>query len=127
MTARRYGTIATVVRITAEDVTPLVDQMIDLLRKPHERSRSRRLTDWFQGSSHRDDEWRAQQLELFSDLRRRLDDLSQDFSDEAAHLVRWMDWDLDLERQPEEIQALAPRIQHALELLERSRRTRPPE
>jgi len=32
-----------------------------------------------------------------------------------------MDWDLDLEWQPEEIQRLAPRIQQALYLLERSR------
>jgi hypothetical protein len=63
----------------------------------------------------------AQNLTLFSDLRRRLDDPAESFSAEAAHLFRWMDWDWDLERQPEDVRSLAPRIQQALGLLERSR------
>jgi hypothetical protein len=114
-----------VVRITADDVKPMVDQMIELLRRRDERSRPRRIADWFQGDSHRDHDWRAQSLTFFSDLRRRLDDPAERFSDEAAHLFRWLDWDAELERQPAEIRALTPRIQQALGLLERSRDTAP--
>jgi hypothetical protein len=38
------------VRLTADDVKPMVDEMIELLRQPHVRSRTRRLTDWFRGA-----------------------------------------------------------------------------
>ena len=99
----------------------MVDRMIELLRRPVGRSRGRRVADWLWGEGRRDDEWRARALSLFSDLRRRLDDPTERFCDEAAHLTRWLDWDLDLERQPEEIRTLVPKIQQALGLLERSR------
>jgi hypothetical protein len=39
-------------------------------------------------------------LRFFFNLRRRLDDPAESFSYGAAHLIRWMDWDWDLERQP---------------------------
>jgi hypothetical protein len=109
------------VRLTADDVKPMVDEMIELLRQPHVRSRTRRLTDWFRGAGERDEAWRAQASGYFTDLRGRLEDPRADFSDDAAHLIRWMDWDLDLERQPESIGSLAAKIQQALGLLERSR------
>jgi transcriptional regulator GlxA family with amidase domain len=112
--------LATVVRVTADDVRPMVDQMIELLRQPHGRSLSRRIADWFQGTSRRDEEWRAQTLSYFTDMRSRLDDPGRSFADDAAHLMRWLDWDLDLERQPESIGALAAKIQQALGLLDRS-------
>ena len=108
-------------RISVDDVKPLVDQMIDLLRQPHEPSRRSSLAAWFTGSGERGTKWRAHALTFFLDLRRRLDDPGETFADDAAHLVRWMDWDWDLERQPDEIRSLAPRIQQALGLLERSR------
>jgi hypothetical protein len=110
-----------VVRISADDLKPMVDEMIELLRHPQQRSRWRRVADGLLGSSDRDDEWRAKNLARFSDVRDRLDDPAESFSAEAAHLVRWMDWDWDLERQSEEIRTLAPRNQQALGLLERSR------
>jgi hypothetical protein len=109
-------------RVTPEDVKPMVDQVIDLLRRPHVRGRKRRIADWFAGTTGRDMEWRAQWLEYFTDLRLRLDDPDARFSDDAAHLIRWMDWDMDLEqRQPEVIGSLAAKIQQALGLIERSR------
>lgn len=111
--------------MTADDVKPMVDQMIDLLRQPYQANLRNRVAAWFQGRSGRDDEWRAQSLIFFLNLRRRLDDPAESFADEAVHLMRWMDWDWDLERQPDDIGSLAPRIQHGLELLERSRRKRP--
>jgi len=103
----------------------MVDQMIGLLQQPDRRSRWQRITEWFRDTSDRQAEWRAGWSSFFSDLRKRLDDPAESFDDEAHHLIRWMDWDLDLERQPEEIQHLAPRIQQALDLLERSRSRRP--
>jgi hypothetical protein len=109
------------VRLAREDVKPLVDRMIGLLREPPRRSGWQRIRDWVMDTTGQQAEWRTEWLSFFSDLRTRLDDPAQRFDDEAHHLIRWMDWDLDLERQPEEIQRLAPRIQQALYLLERSR------
>jgi hypothetical protein len=54
-------------------------------------------------------------------MRSRLDDPGRSFADDATHLMRWLDWDLDLERQPESIGSLAAKIQQALGLLDRSR------
>ena len=108
--------------VTRDDVKPMVDRMIHLLRQPHRRTRRQRIADWIGDRVERDAEWRANALSFFCDLRNRLDDPKARFDDEAHHLVRWMDWDLDLERQEEEIQRLTPRIQQALDLLERSRR-----
>jgi hypothetical protein len=119
------GNIVAIAHIAPDDVKALVDQMIWLLRQPDPRSRWQRITDWFADSSDRQAEWRANELRFFSHLRKRLDDPAESFDDEAHHLIRWMDWDLDLERQSEEIQRLAPRIQQALHLLERSRSRRP--
>jgi hypothetical protein len=107
--------------VTRDDVKPLVDQMIQLLQQPDRRSRWQRIADWVADRTDWQLEWRANALRFFSDLRKRLNDPAESFEDEAHHLIRWMDWDLDLERQPEEIQRLAPRIQQALYLLERSR------
>ena len=95
--------------------------MIRLLEQPDRRTRWQRIRDWVADASDQRAEWRATALRFFSDLRKRLDDPAQTFDDEAHHLMRWMEWDLDLEGQPEEIQRLAPRIQQALYLLERSR------
>jgi hypothetical protein len=108
-------------RVARDDVKPLVDHMIRLLRQPDRRSRWQRIRDWVADTTDQQAEWRANALKFFADLRKRLDDPAESFDDEAHHLIRWMDWDLDLERQPEEIQRLAPRIQQALYLLERSR------
>lgn len=108
-------------RVAREDVKPLVDEMIRLLRQPDRSSLWRRIADWVAGATERDATWRADELRFFSDLRKRLDDPAESFDDEAHHLIRWMDWDLDLEREREEIRRLAPKIQQALYLLERSR------
>jgi hypothetical protein len=108
-------------RVARDDVKPLVDEMIRLLQQPDRPSPWQRIVDWFTDTTNRRAEWRANALTFFSELRKRLDDPAESFDDEAHHLIRWMDWDLDLERQPEEIQHLAPRIQQALYLLERSR------
>jgi hypothetical protein len=113
-------------RVTHDDVKPMVDQMIELLQQPRQRSIWQRISDWVGDRADRDAEWRANTLALFTDLRRRLDDPDARFEDEAHHLVRWLDWDLDLERQATEIQDLAPRIQQALYLLERSRKREHP-
>jgi hypothetical protein len=111
--------------VARDDVKPLIDQMIRLLQQPERRGRWQGITDWFRDTTDRQAEWRANALRFFSDLRKRLDDPAESLDDEAHHLIRWMDWDLDLERQSEEIQRLAPRIQQALYLLERSRSRRP--
>jgi hypothetical protein len=115
------GTVFVMARVAPDDVKPLVDEMIRLLKQPDRRSNWRRITDWVADTTDRRAEWRADWLRFFSDLRKRLDDPEESFDDEAHHLIRWMDWDLDLERQPGEIERLAPRIQQALYLLERSR------
>jgi hypothetical protein len=109
-------------RVARDGVKPLVDEMIRLLQLPDRRSRRQRIADWVADTTDRRAEWRANTLGFFSDLRNRLDDPAERFDDEAHHLIRWLDWDLDLERQPEEIRHLVPRIQQALYLLERSRR-----
>jgi hypothetical protein len=62
---KQSGNIAFVVQVTPNDVKPMVDRMIVLLRQPHQRSRRRRVADWFQGSSERDAEWRADALAFF--------------------------------------------------------------
>lgn len=115
------GTVFVMARVAPDDVKPLVDEMIRLLKQPDRRSKWRRITDWVADTTDRGAEWRADWLTFFSDLRKRLDDPEESFDDEAHHLVRWMDWDLDLEREAGEIERLAPRIQQALYLLERSR------
>ena len=99
----------------------MVDRMLDLLAEPRPRSRSSRLKDLLLGLDDPEPEWRRNAVLFFSNLRRRLDDPEERFSDEAAHLTRWMDWDSDLERQPPEIGQLTYKIQQALDLLERSR------
>jgi hypothetical protein len=109
------------VGVARDDVKPLVEEMIQLLQQPDRPSLWRRIANWVTGTTERDAEWRANELRFFSELRKRLDDAAESFDDEAHHLIRWMDWDSDLERQPEEIRRLAPRIQQALYLLERSR------
>jgi hypothetical protein len=99
----------------------MVDRMLDLLAEPRPRSRSGRLRNLLLGLDDPEPEWRRGATLVFSDLRRRLDDPDERFGDEAAQLTRWMDWDSDLERQPAEVRQLTTKIQHALELLERSR------
>ena len=99
----------------------MVERMLDLLADPRPRSRSSRLRKLLLGLDDRDLEWRHNAGLVCSDLLRRLDDPDERFSDEAAHLTRWMDWDSRLERQPAEVRQLTTKIQHALELLERSR------
>jgi hypothetical protein len=98
----------------------MIDRLLDLLAEPRPRSRLSRLRDLLLGFEDPDPEWRRDATVWFSDLRRRLDDPDERFSREAAHLVRWMDWDSDLQRQTAEIRRLTSKIQHALELLERS-------
>jgi hypothetical protein len=119
---RTWGNTVVVAQVAPDDVKPLVERMIALLRQPEPRSRRQRIAGWFTGGNGA--AWRRDALAYFSDLRTRLDDPTATFEDDGHHLVRWLDWDLGLERQPEEIRHLAPRIQHALELLERSRTRR---
>jgi hypothetical protein len=107
-------------RVARDDVKPLVEEMIKLLQQPHRPALRQRIANWLAGTAERDAQWRAEEARLFSDLRKRLDDPAASFDDEAHHLIRWMDWDSDLERQSQEIRLLAPRIQQALYLLERS-------
>jgi hypothetical protein len=78
------GNIASVVQVTADDVKPMVDRTIAGLLEPHPRSRRRGVADWSHGSSHRDGEWRANALRFFLNLRRRLDDPAESFSEDAA-------------------------------------------
>jgi len=100
----------------------MVDQMLELLAEPRPRSRSSRVRELFLGRDHPDpDEWRRNALLFFSNLRLRLDDPNERFIDEADHLVRWMDWESELELQGAEVGRLAARIQQALDLLECSR------
>ena len=81
----------------------MVDRMLDLLAEPRRRSRLSRLRNLLLGLDDPDPDWRRKATLLFSNLRRRLDDPAERFSDEVAQLTRWMDWDSDLERQPAEI------------------------
>lgn len=113
------------VAVTSDDVKPMVDRMLELLAEDRPRSRWRRLRDVLLGLEDPDPDWRREAVLFFSDLRMRLDDPDERFGDEADHLVRWMDWDWDLERQPPEVGRLVAKIQQALGLLERSRARRP--
>jgi hypothetical protein len=109
---------------TDDDVAALVARLIQLLQRPNRGSIWRRPFDWLTGRSQRHAEWRAETLAFFSDLAEQLDSPSESFAGEAHHLLRWMDWDLELKREPREVANLVGDIQDALYRREASRRQR---
>jgi hypothetical protein len=110
-----------VVAVTSGDIKPMVDRMLDLLAEPRPQNRWRRLRALLLGLDDHDSAWRNSAVEFFSNLRLRLDNPDERFSNEADQLIRWMHWDVAGERQTDEIGQLGAKIQHALNLLERSR------